>query len=440
MKFIKVASIKRSFSIMFVLLAFLYTHSAIGQSESLDNSIQASINKSDTLKENTSNKNFFKQKYLTGNWWGARSFLENRGLTFNFKYSSIYQGLLSGTGKKEFEYGGKVNALIQLETGKMKLWKGGKFNFHVEYRHGEAPAYLGGVIFTNNTAIFLPSNSPEQIVASSIYYTQKIGDGISISLGKFNPVDLYETDQFYGGWGVDRFMNIALLAPPSGLVPVVFMGASVSINLKPITVTAIVFDPNDRTNDYFPDDLFKDGVTFAANATGVTKIAGRKTTYGITGFITTAEGLDYSTIGGGVVNTTNKSGAFDVNVQFKHNLIESTENPNEAWGITFKAGIADGNPNYVRANIIAGIGGSPLFFGRPQDSFGLGYFYYNLSEVLEEYISPFAAGTDESGFELFYNYAVTPWFYIGADMQYIDPFRELFKNAFIGGLRAQFRI
>jgi len=440
MKLIKSTSIILSFPKMVFLFSFLCTNIIIGQTQQPDISIQDSTKKIDTVKTKAGNENFFEQKYITGNWWGARSYLENRGVNFDFRYSSTYQGLMSGTGIKEFEYGGKVNALIKLETDKMNLWKGGKFNFHLEYRHGNAPSKLGGTIFAVNTAIFLPSDSPEQLEATSINFTQKIGNGHSISLGKFNPIDLYETDPFYGGWGVDRFMNIALVAPPSGLIPVVFMGAIVSINLEPITITAIVFDPNDRTNDYFPDDLFNDGVTFGANATVKTKIAGRKTSYGITGFITSAEGLDYSSIGNGVVNTSNKTGAFNINVQFKHNLQESSYQPNEAWGFSFKAGIADGNPNYVRASLIAGIGGQPLFFGRPQDGFGVGYFYYNLSDVLEKSFNPLVSITDESGLEIYYNYSITPWFFIGADIQYINPFRKHFSNAFIGGLRTQIRI
>ncbi|WP_169336898.1 carbohydrate porin [Eudoraea adriatica] len=407
-------------------------------------SVQSGATKSSAIQVDTSgtagSEGFFNQEYLTGNWWGARSFLEDRGVSFDLRYSATYQGLIEGTGDKSFDYGGKVNALINFETDKMGLWKGGGFNFHLEYRHGQAQANLGGTVFAVNTALFLPSDSPEELIATTVTYTQKIGNGHLIKLGKFNPIDIYATDPFYGGWGVDRFMNIVLVAPPSGLIPVVFMGGLASINLEPVTLTAVVFDPNDRTNDYFPGDLFKDGVTFGVNATRVAKLAGRHTSYGITGFYSTAEGTDYSTLGNGIINTSTETGAFNINVQFKHNLQESTRYPSAAWGISFKTGIADGNPNYVRASLVAGIGGNPLFFGRHQDSFGIGYFYYNLSDVLEDSFNPLVSIEDESGMEIFYSYSITPWLYIGVDMQYINPFRERFKNAFIGGLRTQIRI
>ncbi|MFC2148558.1 carbohydrate porin [Bacteroidota bacterium] len=433
--------LKIFFTHIVVLMVLLHPILLFGQSNTISNgSNQSSEIQIDTVKKIAGNENFFEQKYITGDWWGARSLLENRGINFDLRYSSTYQGLIAGTGQKSFDYGGKVNALINLETDKMRLWKGGNFNFHLEYRHGAAQTNPGGTIFAVNTALFLPSDSPTQLVATSINYTQKIGNGHRISIGKFNPIDVYASDPFYGGWGVDRFMNVVLVAPPSGLIPVVFMGAITSINLEPVTLTAIVFDPNDRTNDYFPGDLFKDGVTIGANATAVTKLAGRRTSYGITGFYSTAEGTDYSTLGGGVINTSTKTGAFNINVQFKHNLQESSEHPDAAWGLSFKAGIADGNPNYVKSSVVVGIGGRPLFFGRHQDSFGVGYFYYNLSDVLEDSFNPLVSITDESGLEIFYTYAITPWLYISADLQYINPFRERFKNAFIGGLRTQIRI
>ncbi len=390
--------------------------------------------------ETARNDSFFSQRYLTGDWWGGRSFLEKRGVNFDLRYSSTYQGLIQGTGEKKFDYGGKINALINLETDKMHLWKGGRLDFHLEYRHGAAQSNLGGTLFAVNTALFLPSDSPNELIATTMTYTQKIGNGHQIRLGKFNPIDIYATHSFYGGWGVDRFMNVVLVAPPSGLIPVVFMGGLVSINLAPVTLTAVVFDPNDRTNDYFPGDLFKDGVTFGVNATRVAKLAGRSTSYGITGFYSTAEGTDFSTLGSGIINTSTETGAFNINVQFKHNLKESITYPEAAWGITFKSGIADGNPNYVRASLVGGIGGNPLFFGRHQDSFGIGFFYYNLSDVLEDSFNPLVSITDESGMEMFYTYSLTPWLYVGVDVQYINPFRERFKNAFIGGLRTQIRL
>jgi porin len=234
-------------------------------------------------------------------------------------------------------------------------------------------------------------------------------------------------------------MNLVLAAPPSGLIPVVFMGAVVSVPVGSVTWTAVVMDPKDRTNDYFPGDLFQTGMNVAVNATRVTTLAGRKTSYGITGLYSTADGTDYSSVGG-AVGTSTKSGSYNVNVQFKHNLQESSEQPNAAWGFSLKAAIADGNPNYVQRSLIVGIGGKALFFGRPQDTFGVGAYWYNLSDTLQDTLNPDVTDFgDEGAIEVFYSWAVTPWLQIGPDIQYIRPARSDYDNALVAALRTQIR-
>ena len=385
------------------------------------------------------NSAFGQSSTLSGDWGGARSSLTDMGVTLDFRHTSFYQGLASGTGKQDYEYGGKFDAFINLDSQKMGLWEGGGFRSHFEYSHGDLESNIGGTLFATNTALYWPVGTPKELVATSLYFTQKVGDRSNIALGKFNPVDLLAADPFYGGWGIDRFMNLILAAPPSGLIPVVFMGAVANIQTKPLSWTFMVFDPNNRTDDYFPGDLFADGVNFSVSGAYTTTLRGRKTSYVSTGLYSTAEGVDYSSIGGGVVNTSNKKGAWNVSLEFKHNLQEINEQPDASWGFYLKAAIADGNPNYVQRSLIAGIGGKALFFGRSQDNFGLGVSYYNLSDMLEDESDPSTEFGDESAIEAFYNYAVTPWLYFGPDVQYVRPARGHLDNALIVGLRMQIR-
>ncbi len=104
-----------------------------------------------------------------------------------------------------------------------------------------------------------------------------------------------------------------------------------------------------------------------------------------------------------------------------------------------KLSVADGNPNPIDASVVGGIGGKALFVGRPQDSFGLGYFYYAFSNELRNALEPTTDLDDEQGVEMFYSYEVTPWFYITADIQYIDPASGSDDNVLIAGLRTNIR-
>jgi porin len=405
-----------------VLLSILATASAFGQSSA------PSHGESDLLPS----------PYLTGDWFGARSALVDKGVTFDLRYTSTYQGLESGTGEENYEYGGKIDAFVNLDSGKMGLWEGGGFRSHLEYRHGPAPANLGGAIFAVNSALYWPVGAPDELVATSLYFTQKLGDRSSVAIGKFNPVDTVAADRFFGGWGIDRFMNLILVAPPSGLIPVVFMGAVASIRTEPVSWVIMVFDPKDRTNDYFPGDLFKTGVNVLVNGAHATTFAGRKTTFAVTGTYSTAEGVDYSSLGSGAGSST-KKGSYNVSFEFTHTLQQSEELADANWGFHLKVATADANPNYVQTSIIAGIAGNALMFGRPQDIFGLSAFRYNLSDVLQSTLTPRTEFRDEAGMEAYYCYAVTPWFRVAADLQYIKPAAGSYKNALVPALRTQIR-
>jgi len=81
-----------------------------------------------------------------------------------------------------------------------------------------------------------------------------------------------------------------------------------------------------------------------------------------------------------------------------------------------------------------------LIPGRSLDKFGLAAFYYALSSDLKDSIRPVVNLGDEYGMELFYNYAVTPWFRLTGDVQVIQPTLQNRGTAVFLNLRAQVRL
>ena len=391
----------------------------------------------------TAGQALWERTRLTGDWGGARSWMEKAGLKLDLETTLFYQGLVSGSGPKGFDFGGRLDGFVKVDTGKAGLWKGGGLVTHLEYRSGDLPGSLGGTFFPTNSGMEFPADQSDTVVATSIYLSQRFGDRTSLLLGKINALDLLENDLFFGGWGNHRFMNAVFAAPPSGLVPPVFMGAIASHRLDSLSVSLWLYDPMDRTNEYWPNDLFDNGVTFYLTPSWSTSIVGRQTTFSLTGIYTTKAGVDYSEISenyrAGLTPST-KEGSYSIGFQFSHLLHVDPDNPRKGWGVHLKGAISDGNPNYVQSSIIAGFGGTGLFTGRELDSFGVGYFYYNLSNDLQDTLSPTRERfRDEQGAEIFYSYAVTPWFFLTGDLQYIAPPRESLDNAFIAGLRANVR-
>ena len=380
---------------------------------------------------------------LTGDWGGARSRMEAAGLKLDLEWTMFYQGLVSGTGPHSFDFGNRLDGFVKLDTGKLGLWNGGGLVAHLEYRSGALPGSLGGAFFPTNSGMEFPSDSPHTVVATSLYLSQRFGDRTSILLGKINALDLLENDLFFGGWGIHRFMNAVFAAPPSGLVPPVFIGAITSYRLESASVSLWVYDPVDRTDECWPNDLFHEGVTFYLTPSWFTTMAGRHTTFSLTGIYTTKSGVDFSEVSeayrAGLAPPT-KEGSYSLGFQFSHLLQVDPANPRKGWGVHLKGAISDGNPNYVQSSIIAGIGGTGLFRGRESDSFGLGYFYYNLSDDLQDTLSPTREKFhDEQGVEAYYSYAVTRWLFLSGDLQYIAPPRKSLENAFIAALRANIR-
>jgi len=377
---------------------------------------------------------------LTGDWGGTRAQLAESGVKLELEFTEYYQGMFSGDGDKDFDFGGRADALVNFDTKKLGFWGGGGLHTHLTYRFGDLPEFRDGAICPVSTGSILPLGEEDNIVASSLYVSQRLGESGSLLLGKINAVDLLANDPFYGGWGNHRFMNLALVAPPSGVLPPVINGAVFNYRITPYTLTFMVFDPHDRTDDYWPDNLFSDGVNLSLGVTWAGDVFDRLTSINLTGIYSTEEKIDISEIAlPPELRTQTKDGAYNISLKVSHLVLESSTHPGQGLGLYGKAAVADGNPNPIEASFSGGLAGHRLVPGRPHDSFGIGYFYYNFSDDLKSAVSPLVRFDDEQGVEIFYNLAVTPWFRVTADLQWIDPAVGASDDAWIGALRANVR-
>ena len=86
-----------------------------------------------------------------------------------------------------------------------------------------------------------------------------------------------------------------------------------------------------------------------------------------------------------------------------------------------------------------GLGGNGLFESRPRDEFGIAYAYTDLSEVLKDNVDLLTLGgrrpRAEQQVEMFYNFHITPWLRLTADLQIIRPTQSTADTAIIPGTR-----
>ena len=108
---------------------------------------------------------FWNRSTFSGDWWGARTDLAKSGVNLRLWATGFYQGQWSGDvgsvsaadGRgTEFLSGGRLDALIDLDTTKLGLWRGGGFHVHLELEGGRVPGFRGGALWPVNSGAILP--------------------------------------------------------------------------------------------------------------------------------------------------------------------------------------------------------------------------------------------------------------------------------------------
>jgi porin len=117
-----------------------------------------------------------------------------------------------------------------------------------------------------------------------------------------------------------------------------------------------------------------------------------------------------------------KSGSWNVGYNFDQYVYEPEKGAGRGVGVFGRFGASDGNPNLVHYFYSLGIGGKGMIDGRPDDRFGLGYYYAEItSPTFQRPVTTHSFLRDEWGFEAFYNLAITPWLELTPDLQVIGP-------------------
>ncbi|WP_019614093.1 carbohydrate porin [Psychromonas ossibalaenae] len=379
-------------------------------------------------------ESFLERGKLLGDVNGHRSAAENKGIKLDAEYTSVYQGAAS-TDESGDNFG-RFDIFASFDTEKLGLWKGGSFHTQMQAHHGQSNDfdYLGTPYIAPNTAGFMG----EDLFLSSLYYLHQF-ESAGLMIGKIDAFELLKNADFYGGAGRYGFMNLALAAPPSGVVPPAFLGALVNWRSESINWTFMLFDPKDRYTDSGFSDPFANGLNMSLTASHTRDIAGRKSNISLSGTYSTSEGRDLS-------NPTDtqaiSSGKYNLRVQASHNIYQSETDPSLAWGVYMRAAVADGNPNALNGTFSAGIGGNALLASRANDQWGVGYFYNDISDDFQSAIKQQNANfelADEQGVEAYYSYALTPAVSITTDIQFIKPAVNHDDTNILMGIRSNIR-
>ncbi|MFN7572735.1 MAG: carbohydrate porin [Betaproteobacteria bacterium] len=73
--------------------------------------------------------------------------------------------------------------------------------------------------------------------------------------------------------------------------------------------------------------------------------------------------------------------------------------------------------------------------GRPLDCFGVGCFFYDVGDSLQDAVASVGSFKDEQGVEACYAVVPVPWLRLTADVQWANPANGANGSTWLGGLR-----
>jgi porin len=315
-----------------------------------------------------------------------------------------------------------------------------------DYNFGNSANGRGGVMIPVNTALYTPGmDGGDAFDISSFYFVQAFGNKASVALGKINMIDLVAGKLFMGGAGIDSFWNHTFTATPTGTVPPYLLGVLASVPTDAATYRLWVYDLQSYANRSVFDDPFAGGVSVRGQVDFNVTIGGRSGHQGFSAFYSTQGGADLETLGDTIIPSPTpgtpgiKDSRYFFAYSFDQYLHEADGSSGSGYGLFGQVAVSDGNPNGLRWSMYLGVGGAGLFPARSRDRWGVGYYYDGFSQSLKDSLADIQTIRDEAGLEVFYDFELTPWCYVGADLQVIRPGLGE-STAVIPGLRTVIRL
>jgi len=365
-------------------------------------------------------RDWVKRPEMLGDWGGTRTTLAEHGFTVGASWTQFFQWAPTVDDERAWEYGGKLDFNMNQDLTKQG-WSGVTATSHVEFRYGDVPLLAGGTLTPTSSALLFPKAEGASARVSSLYLSKAFSDTVTLQAGRFNTVDR-DQGPFAGGQGLDRFSNLAFVAPPlfARTMPPVAEGVFFKTSRKSERfVTLGLFESTDES-------FFKNGATFLASVSVPHQlfatpghIAGTLMASSIDA--TSLDNSPYVLLPSSGKTPELKSNAFTFDLTFDQYLWWDPAEK-KGFGLFGMFGFSEANPSPLDAFGHLGVGGNSPIPGRSDDTFGAGYFFTGVSNALKFSFDPLLRLRNEQGFEGYYNVAVTNWSKVTADFQFIDPF------------------
>lgn len=413
---------------------------------------------------------------LTGDWGGARTALQQRGIEIGIHY--IGETLrISGGAHPGTTFEGRLDVTVDTDLEKFMGWTGAKTHIRAFQIHN------GGRNAADNVGSLADPSNIDALPTTRLFtawFEQEFGKAGSIAAGLLAADDYFLVGRTAGGLinGTFGWATIASANLPSGgpAYPLSSPGVRLKINAtENLSIAAAVLsgDPAGKNcqNDN-PQVCNKRGTTFSFSGGALWAFGldyevnrekdstGLAASYKLGGWYHTGNFADqrFGTDGAGNVITL----ALDPENTFNHRgnwgiygIIDQMlwrDGP-ASISVFTRAGVVPSDRNLVSWYVDGGIGFKGLIRGREDDTLTFGVAHSHISKnaaAIDRDIAalggaPYPIRSSETVFELSYIAQITPWWSIQPDLQYIvrpggnvpdplDPNRTI-GNAFLIGAR-----
>ncbi len=393
---------------------------------------------------------FWERNTLTGDWGGARSELAEHGITFAIDYTQIFQH--NAHGGRQTDNGarlsGSADLTLTLDTGKLGLWPGGSFVIVGE------PVWGGGV--NEKVGSLLPINfdaakpgSAEagfgldeggRMLLSEWFFQQVLFEGKAVFIaGKLFGARAFDRNVFANDERT-QFMGTGLRnnLPIPSFLPYTTLGASVVLNPTDwLSVLTAVADTDGRAKT----TGFETAMHGDTNTTVIHEWSFAVEPFGLpghqrVGFVWSSKDFEkiapptpfrqtsdlvIGLLGPDLANkVVNLLADFDeagdnimVYYNFDQYLWQEQDDPSQGVGVFGRFSWARQDVNPIAHYYSIGVGGTGVVPERDRDTFGVGYYYIDLSNNLPSIFH------SEQGVEVYYNIEITPWLHVSPDVQVI---------------------
>jgi porin len=371
---------------------------------------------------------------MTGDWGGARTALEDKGIKLDLGITQIVQENMHGGASTNgaIKYSGSGDLTLTLDLAKLTggAWAGGTIVLNAEPKWGNGVNRdVGSLLPVNMDAIKPGTQQSCMMTLSEFFIQQVLFEGKLILLaGMLDGSRAFDKNEFADDERT-KFMNVGLRNYPvlGSFLPYTTMGGGIIVNpLDWLSIRTAVTDSDGRAGHTGFDTAFHgDTNTTLLHEWDFTVKPFGQTGHQRVGFVWSSENTPQI----GNPAETNKDNVA-VYYNFDQYLCTKAEDPTQGFGVFGRFGWAQRFANAIEYFYSLGVGGKGLIPTRAKDTYGVGWYFTNLSNQIPL--------TQESGIEMYYNIEIFPWLHVSPDFQIIcDPGGGGRDTALVGGIRCQ---